>query len=145
MVIWIFIWEDAQHTQLYTDNNICDISFTRKHSLKIHIQTIHEGKKAGKKPFKCNICEDSFKQKTTLKIHIARTHSGKQSSRLLQNSSNKAPVSGNNPSNGTSSDTRFGKIQTNSEKEKEIKAKSIIPCNKDTIAEKNIHQLQKSY
>ena len=48
-------------------------SFKRGH-LKVHITSIHEGKK----PFKCEFCDKAFSQKSKMKIHIASIHEGKK-------------------------------------------------------------------
>ena len=53
--------------------NICEIcckTFSGMGSLKIHIASIHEGKK----PFKCNICEKGFTKKVTFNGHIESAH-----------------------------------------------------------------------
>ena len=46
---------------------ICGNSFANKSSLKLHIDSVHEGKK----PFSCDICETSFSRKQHLKGHIS--------------------------------------------------------------------------
>ena len=59
---------------------ICNATFTRKNDLKIHIATIHEGKKPyeiGKEP-KCEICNAVFTRKKSLNSHIAAVHEGKK-------------------------------------------------------------------
>ena len=58
--------------------NICEIcckTFSGMGSLKIHIASIHEGKK----PFKCNICDYSCNQKSDLTKHVLSVHEGKKS------------------------------------------------------------------
>ena len=55
--------------------NVCDASFTRKQSMKTHIESVHEKKK----PFKCNVCNTSFGQKPQLNTHIASVHGGQKS------------------------------------------------------------------
>ena len=57
--------------------NICEIcckTFSGMGSLKIHIASIHEGKK----PFKCNICDFTFSRKGSLNGHILRVHEKKK-------------------------------------------------------------------
>ena len=53
----------------------CDKSYTQAHSLKTHIKTVHEGKKAGKR-FKCRypLCTEAFTQSHSLKNHIQKQH-----------------------------------------------------------------------
>ena len=47
--------------------NICENSFSRKHSLKAHKASVHENEK----PFKCSTCDAQFSQKGYLKVHIS--------------------------------------------------------------------------
>ena len=57
--------------------NICEIcckTFSGMGSLKIHIASIHEGKK----PFKCNFCDSCFSHKGNMNQHIASIHEGKK-------------------------------------------------------------------
>ena len=42
--------------------------------MKIHVATVHEGKKT----FKCDICNANFGQKSTLNKHVATVHEGKK-------------------------------------------------------------------
>ena len=49
---------------------ICDKSFAAKGTLNIHIESVHEDKKA----FKCNACVKSFAQKIALNRHCASFH-----------------------------------------------------------------------
>ena len=51
---------------------ICDARFTENGSLKRHVASVHKGRK----PFKCNICEASFAQKAHLNTHVASVHEG---------------------------------------------------------------------
>ena len=53
--------------------NRCYSIFKTKHNLKIHIDSVHEGKK----PFQCNICDASFTTKTNLNKHTASIHEKK--------------------------------------------------------------------
>jgi len=55
---------------------ICNATFTRKTDLKIHTETIHEGKKP--EPVQCEICNTVFTQKKSLNSHIAAVHEGKK-------------------------------------------------------------------
>ena len=55
---------------------ICNATFTRKTDLKIHTETIHEGKKP--EPVQCEICNAVFTQKKSLNSHIAAVHEGKK-------------------------------------------------------------------
>lgn len=48
--------------------SVCDKSFTRKASLKNHIETVHEGKRA----HACHVCFKSFAKRGNLKQHIER-------------------------------------------------------------------------
>ena len=52
----------------------CDLSFAKKHNLKVHIRTVHEGQK----PFKCTICDASFARSGNLKKHVATVHERKK-------------------------------------------------------------------
>ena len=54
--------------------NICDASFASNQSIKIHIDSVHEGEK----PFNCNICDASFTEKGNLNKHVASVHEGKK-------------------------------------------------------------------
>ena len=51
----------------------CNSFFKFKSYLKLHVETVHEGKK----PFKCNVCDASFSQKAHLNGHIASLHENK--------------------------------------------------------------------
>ena len=53
---------------------ICEVCFTTKGSLKLHIASVHEGKKT----FKCNICDYRGSLKKNLKRHIESIHEGKK-------------------------------------------------------------------
>ena len=52
----------------------CGLSFAKKHNLKVHIRTVHEGQK----PFKCTICDASFARSGNLKKHVATVHERKK-------------------------------------------------------------------
>ena len=54
--------------------SLCDNSFSQKSNLKMHIDSVHEGKK----PYKCSLCGNSFSRKEHLKIHIDSVHEGKK-------------------------------------------------------------------
>ena len=49
---------------------ICDSSFAHKRHFKVHVESVHEGKK----PFKCAICDADFTAKQSLKLHISSIH-----------------------------------------------------------------------
>ena len=49
---------------------ICQKVFSQKSNLKVHISSIHEGKK----PFKCSICDYKCSQKGHLYKHISSVH-----------------------------------------------------------------------
>ena len=46
------------------------VKTTEKSYLKVHFETIHEGKK----PFKCDSCESSFSYPSALRLHISKVH-----------------------------------------------------------------------
>lgn len=48
----------------------CGKSFTRKHALKVHVQTVHENAR----PFECPICQSTFGHKHLLARHISTVH-----------------------------------------------------------------------
>ena len=52
---------------------ICKNYFKRKHSLNVHIASIHEEKK----PYQCEICDKTFTEKSTMKKHVASVHEKK--------------------------------------------------------------------
>ena len=54
--------------------SFCENSFSQKGILKTHIDSVHEGKK----PYKCSLCANSFSQKGILKTHIDSVHEGKK-------------------------------------------------------------------
>jgi len=51
---------------------ICPANYSRKESLNIHIETVHEGKK----PFKCSLCDTNFPRKAELTKHKLSIHGG---------------------------------------------------------------------
>ena len=55
--------------------NNCDASFANNYQIKVHKDSVHEGKK----PFKCNICDASFSQKVHLKRHVSSSIHEKRS------------------------------------------------------------------
>ena len=54
---------------------ICNATFSQKGHLKSHNTSIHERKKS----FKCNLCDGCFSQKGSLKVHVDSIHEGKKS------------------------------------------------------------------
>ena len=54
--------------------DICDSSFKSKKSLKRHITSVHEGKKA----LICKICDKGFSQKGVMNRHVASVHNGRK-------------------------------------------------------------------
>ena len=59
--------------------SICQVSFSRKSSLKRHIEAVHEKKKA----HKCLICDSNFSSTDSLKQHITTVHEGKKPHKCL--------------------------------------------------------------
>ena len=57
---------------------ICDASFNLKSNLKVHIASVHEGKK----PFKCNVCDASFARNAILRSHFSSVHEEKNLSNV---------------------------------------------------------------
>ena len=53
---------------------ICEVCFTTKRSLKLHIASVH-GKQ---KPYNCELCNTKFTQQGSLKAHIESVHEGKK-------------------------------------------------------------------
>ena len=49
---------------------LCEKSFSREHSVKLHIATVHEKQK----PYKCHLCKKSFSREPSVKLHIATVH-----------------------------------------------------------------------
>ena len=49
---------------------ICKKYFTRKHSLNVHIASIHEENK----PYQCEICAKTFTEKSKLNRHVVSVH-----------------------------------------------------------------------
>ena len=52
----------------------CSARFTKKRSIKVHINSVHEGKR----PFECKICQATFKGRGGLKFHTESIHEGKK-------------------------------------------------------------------
>ena len=50
--------------------DICIVSFTHKHNLKQHTESVHKGNK----PFKCEMCNSSFGRKGLLTSHVKKVH-----------------------------------------------------------------------
>ena len=46
-----------------------DVSFTQKANLKIHISSVHEGKR-----YTCNFCEKTYQTEAVLNTHIETLH-----------------------------------------------------------------------
>ena len=53
---------------------VCDVVFSQKGNLNVHIAAIHEGKKS----FNCDICNTQFTSKHGMKGHISAIHEGKK-------------------------------------------------------------------
>ena len=53
---------------------LCTKTFARKQVLKIHMESVHEGKKT----FECDICGQKFAGKSSVKRHIEVVHEGKK-------------------------------------------------------------------
>ena len=49
--------------------DICDKSFARNQNLKLHMETVHQGKR-----FECDYCEKKFASKSGLKDHVLTLH-----------------------------------------------------------------------
>ena len=62
----------TEDEKLYQCQN-CDNKYKHKRSLKVHIGTVHEGKKFG-----CGQCNKDFSQKCHLNHHIDTVHDGKK-------------------------------------------------------------------
>ena len=52
----------------------CHKIFSSKGNLKIHIETVHEGKKS----FNCSLCNTQLSSKRNLENHLAGVHEGKK-------------------------------------------------------------------
>ena len=59
---------------------VTKLPLLRKHNLKKHIESFHEGKKA----FVCNICDRRLEQKIHLKNHIKSVHEGKRRKKVKE-------------------------------------------------------------
>ena len=53
---------------------ICDYQCSTKRDMKKHVAAVHEGKK----PFKCDICDYSCSRKCNMKKHVESVHKGKK-------------------------------------------------------------------
>ena len=51
--------------------DLCNKEFSQNHSLKIHVQSVHEGIKK-----QCKYCDKTFSSSNYLKMHINRVHKG---------------------------------------------------------------------
>ena len=60
---------------------ICNAKIARKDGLKLHIETVHEGKK----PFKCDLCKTNqgFRYPSGLKSHLREVHGSPREKKLL--------------------------------------------------------------
>ena len=53
---------------VHESKNLCDYSWSLKSTMKIHIESVHEGRKPlKKKSFKCDFCNTGFSQYNNLK------------------------------------------------------------------------------
>ena len=59
-----------RNEEILFECSICKAKFKQKKGLKIHIESVHEGKK----PFECCVCKEKFAQKGSIKIHIKSVH-----------------------------------------------------------------------
>ena len=51
--------------------SICERKFKIKSELRLHVNTIHEGK-----GFKCQFCNNTFKSKSSKNLHVRKVHEG---------------------------------------------------------------------
>ena len=58
---------------------VCHVNFVKKGDLNRHVVTLHEGQK----PFKCEIFNVEFGQKGNLNAHITTVHEGKSNSYVI--------------------------------------------------------------
>ena len=65
-----FSLEDENAKRRIYQCDQCDKSYEVKSSLKVHIKTVHEGKR----DHKCKECDKSYTQKATLDAHISAIH-----------------------------------------------------------------------
>ena len=69
------LWEQKEKKYKPLQCHICEKYFTLEIKLKLHIDSVHEGKK----PYKCDICDSRFIQKSDLTRHIRSVHEKKLS------------------------------------------------------------------
>ena len=53
---------------------ICNMTFSQKYKMKVHVKTLHEEKK----PFNCKICSAKFISNRNLKYHVSYVHEKKK-------------------------------------------------------------------
>ena len=54
--------------------NICDIHFSRKQGLDLHVASVHDKQR----PYSCEICNNRFAQKGHLNRHTVSVYEGKK-------------------------------------------------------------------
>ena len=57
---------------------ICEVYFSAKSSLKLHISSVHDKQK----PYNCQLCNTKFNQKCNLKAHNESVHETKNLSNV---------------------------------------------------------------
>ena len=61
------------HEKIRIPCELCESTFTHRNSLKLHIASVHEGKK----PHQCSICDYKSAVKASLRMHIEQVHEKK--------------------------------------------------------------------
>ena len=54
--------------------DLCNSTFTKKHSILRHIESVHEGKK----PFMCEVCKSQYAEKGSLIKHVLSKHENRR-------------------------------------------------------------------
>ena len=52
----------------------CDKAFGHRQNLRIHVLTVHEGRR----DYQCQLCEKTYTQKVHLTTHVSAVHEGKK-------------------------------------------------------------------
>ena len=63
-----------QHHFISNECDLCPETFDKGKHFKIHIESVHEGKK----PHECEICNETFDGEEQLQIHIQSVHEAKK-------------------------------------------------------------------